>query len=198
MKASVKKARHKVRGLMGEDGLLKESKREMEAVIVTYFTQLFSSSEPSQDFLNGVLNGVRPKLSAQTRKSLDAKFTAKEIRHEVFDMGSLKAPGNNELTALFYKNLLGESLERMNGTLVTLTLKIHKVKRITDFGPISLCNMLYKIIAKAITNTFRTAIGEVISESQSAFIPGCISDNIIVGFECMHRLKRKKEKEKNG
>jgi hypothetical protein len=34
----------------------------------------------------------------------------------------------------------------------------------------------------------------VISESQSAFIPGrLISDNAIVGFECIHALRSKKK-----
>ncbi|KAK3211612.1 hypothetical protein Dsin_016318 [Dipteronia sinensis] len=49
--------------------------------------------------------------------------------------------------------------------------------------------------AKAITRRFRHALGGLISENQCAFIPcRLISYNTIVGFECLHRLKRRKRK----
>ncbi|KAK3192991.1 hypothetical protein Dsin_024301 [Dipteronia sinensis] len=83
----------------------------------------------------------------------------------------------------------------MNNSVISLIPKIKNPMRISDYRPISLCNVLYKIIAKAITNRFRHALGGVISETQCAFVPGrLISDNTIVGFECLHRLKRRKRK----
>ncbi|KAK3189590.1 hypothetical protein Dsin_029151 [Dipteronia sinensis] len=52
------------------------------------------------------------------------------------------------------------------------------------------------IIAKALANRFCMVLREVISDSQSAFIPGRpISDNAIVGYECLYSLKRKKRKD---
>ncbi|KAK2655904.1 hypothetical protein Ddye_008956 [Dipteronia dyeriana] len=61
---------------------------------------------------------------------------------------------------------------------------------------ISLCNVLYKIIVKALANRFWQALEEVTSETLSAFVPGrLLSDNIIVGLECHHNLKRSKRKE---
>ncbi|KAK2638598.1 hypothetical protein Ddye_026393 [Dipteronia dyeriana] len=66
-----------------------------------------------------------------------------------------------------------------------------------DYGPISLCNVLYKMVAKAFANQFRVVLNKIISKTQSAFIPGrLISDNDIVGFECMHALKRRKKGQK--
>lgn len=69
------------------------------------------------------------------------------------------------------------------------------MERIFYFHPISLCNVTYtyKIIANAMANRLRGVLGEVISESQSTFIPGrLISNNIIVGFECIHALRNRK------
>ncbi|KAI9157818.1 hypothetical protein LWI28_028552 [Acer negundo] len=64
-----------------------------------------------------------------------------------------------------------------------------------DYRPISLCSVLYKIITKAMTNRLRGVMGEIISETQCAFIPRrMISDNTTVGFECISRLKRRKGK----
>lgn len=74
--------------------------------------------------------------------------------------------------------------------LVTLIPKIKNAKSVKDFRPISLCNVLYKIVARAITNRIKGTLGNIIDLHQSAFILGrAIYDNIILGFECMHWLR---------
>ncbi|KAK2658126.1 hypothetical protein Ddye_011178 [Dipteronia dyeriana] len=66
------------------------------------------------------------------------------------------------------------------------------MERVSDLRSISLYNVVYKCISKALANRLRKVLGCVISESQSAFVPGrLITDNEMVGFECMHALRRK-------
>ncbi|KAL5816006.1 hypothetical protein ACOSQ3_024384 [Xanthoceras sorbifolium] len=61
-----------------------------------------------------------------------------------------------------------------------------------DFRPISICNVIYKIIAKVMANRLRGVLGDLIAKTQSVFVPSrSIFDNVIVGFECIHAMKQK-------
>ena len=67
------------------------------------------------------------------------------------------------------------------------------LKTVKEFWPISLCNVLYKIVSKSITNHFKWVIDEVIGDPQSAFVlGGRITDNVMLGFEAMHWIRQHK------
>jgi hypothetical protein len=61
-----------------------------------------------------------------------------------------------------------------------------------DLRPISLCNVLYKMISKLLANRLKGLLDKCVSEEQSAFIEGrSILDNALIAIEVIHALKRK-------
>ncbi|XP_074305841.1 uncharacterized protein LOC141641063 [Silene latifolia] len=113
----------------------------------------------------------------------------------------------------YYKNLLGTSkwvgnvhvltavkeffttiklLKQVNSTTLTLIPIKHRPLSVSDFRPISCCNVLYKIISKVICNRMANVLPEIISANQSAFIKGReIVDNILICQDLVRLYKRK-------
>ncbi|KAK5813112.1 hypothetical protein PVK06_028558 [Gossypium arboreum] len=63
----------------------------------------------------------------------------------------------------------------------------------SQFKPISLCNVVYKIIAKVLVIRMSSILGSCINEAQRAFIiRRLISDNVLIAYDVLHSLKMKK------
>lgn len=85
-------------------------------------------------------------------------------------------------------------LDEVNRTCIVLIPKCNEPKRMLEFRPISLCNVLYKIISKTLANKLKPMLGSLISINQSAFVPKrLITDNALVAFEIFHAMKRRGE-----
>lgn len=87
----------------------------------------------------------------------------------------------------------GELENGINETVITLGPKTKNSSVLDDYRLISLCNVISKIISKVLTNRLKYALHEVISNYQSAFIPGrLISDNFLLAHEISRFIKSRK------
>ena len=86
---------------------------------------------------------------------------------------------------------------RLNDTYICLIPKVNSPQKITEYRLISLCNVIYKIVAKVLANRLKGVLPKVINDAQSAFVPGRqITDNVLAAFEVMHCInQRRKGKE---
>ncbi|GAA0184344.1 hypothetical protein LIER_31632 [Lithospermum erythrorhizon] len=65
----------------------------------------------------------------------------------------------------------------------------------TNFRPISLYNIVAKIIGRIMTNRLRFVLMKIICEAQSVFLLGrVISDNILIAHEVLHYMNHNKGK----
>ncbi|CAN0866808.1 Transposon TX1 uncharacterized 149 kDa protein [Linum grandiflorum] len=125
-------------------------------------------------------------------------------------MDADKAPGPDGFNPGFYQdfwNLLGDAVfgaackwldegvlpQALQETNVILLPKVEDPRGMNDLRPISLCSVLYRLVAKVLANRMRKVMPRLISEEQSAFVAGrSIIDNVMVAFETIHSMRRRR------
>lgn len=213
--ASHRRKKNWIKGIYNQHNVWIEDEDDIANDIMHFYSQLFKSTAPDEQDIEYIKSLISTKLSEDTKNKVGASFTDLEVKRAIFDMHPTKAPGPDGYPAFFFHKLwpaIGDDvtkavlnilngdgdLSEWNKTLVVLIPKVQTPKRIQEYRPISLCNTIYKIVAKAIVHRLRRVLDVVIDQTQSAFVPGrLISDNILIGFECMHWLRNLK-KRKNG
>lgn len=153
-----------------------------------------------------------PTLDSNDNARLSYPVTPIEVWNCMKNIQPYKAPGPDGIQAIFYQkhwNVVSEEIcsfvqncfitstvpEEVNKTLVSLIPKVDNPDSIKMFRPISLCNVVYKVISKIIVDRLRPLLAKIVSPFQSSFIPGrTTNDNIIITQEILHTLRSKKGK----
>lgn len=86
----------------------------------------------------------------------------------------------------------GRELGDVNKTSI-IFLKVEMPRNMSQYRPISLCTVVYKIISRMLVNIFKKALELCIGENQGKFVHGRhIIDNILITYEVLHSLKKKR------
>lgn len=204
-KTKQRRARNRITRLKDSMGQWVETEEGIEVVATEYFHHLFSSSDPEN--IDDTLRFISASVNIDMNQQLLKTPNDEEIQHATFAISLEKVPGPDGMRSLFYQRFwstigtdictmvrnfyeTGEFDERLNQTNICLIPKTDRPATMTEFRPISLCNVGYKIISKILSTRLKRILPELISETQSAFVAKrLITDNILVAQEMFHALR---------
>jgi hypothetical protein len=141
-----------------------------------------------------------------------AKVIEDEIKETIHSFQKDKIPGSDRWNIKFYLDLFdliqvdllqivedsrrnGRLDSPINSTLVTLIPKRDEPQSFDDFRPISLCNLLYKFIAKIIARILNPILSVTISKGQFGFLK-CRQIHEVIGLaqKGLHSQKTSKSR----
>ena len=154
---------------------------------IKYFENMFKSG--TCDRLEECIAAVPHKVTNDMQTILTGDYNAEEIKVALFHMRPTKAPGCDCMNALFYQkiwhivgdNVVNAVLEflntgymepNLNYTHIVPIPKIKSLEKMSDFRPISLCNVIYKIISKVLANRLKLILPQLIAPSQRILMVG--------------------------
>ncbi|XP_018463849.2 uncharacterized protein LOC108835040 [Raphanus sativus] len=205
--ASVKanRQRNQLLKLVDDNGREASSVHQMGEIASEYFNKLFASSGASN--LAAFFTGLTPRVTESMNQKLIKEISTEEIRDAVFSIKASSAPGSDGMNGLFFQEyweIVGAEVAKeireffrtgsfplaWNFTQICLIPKIPNPTKMVDLRPISLCSVLYKIVAKVLVTRLKPLLEHIVSPTQSAFVPErLISDNIIIAHEMVHGLR---------
>lgn len=208
----IRRKRNRILGLQLHDGSWCVETVRLQLGAIEYFKSLFAETvdvDPSCLHTPGL-----PTIPDHFLPDLLREVTREEVFSALQNMGSFKAPGPDGFHAFFYKtywDVVGDKVFHcikqafetqqfdpgLGETLIVLIPKVDNPVSFKDFRPISLCNVVYKLLTKILVNRIRPILDDIISPMQSSFIPGRnTSDNAIALQEIVHH--QRKVRRKNG
>lgn len=203
--ATQKNRRSRILEIQDISGQRCTTKEAIEEAFVSYFQELFIGG--TQLEVDQCIQALDKKVTDSMNDNLVAEVTVEEISRALHQMPPLKAPGPDGFSACFFQQnwalvhkevceaiihffntgMLDSSI---NITHIALIPKVANPYIVSEFRPISLCNVIYKVLSKVLANRLKTILPAIISPTQSAFIPGrLITDNILAAYETMHTMQ---------
>ncbi|XP_074352119.1 uncharacterized protein LOC141691283 [Apium graveolens] len=188
--------------------LLKLLQRQegMQEVITEYFSEFFTTSRATCQL-------SEPErvqcVTEEQNMMLIQPIAVEEVKHAVFSMHAMKAPGYDGLNPTFYQaywNVVHDDVvgfcrkffdtgvmdEEINRTIVCIIPKVKQPQYMTEIRSISLCNVLFRILSKVLANRLKGCLPTIVSANHSAFIEGrLLTDNALIAFEVNHYIKRR-------
>lgn len=163
----VRRRRNSIESLKTEDGRWITSRDDLGNHFISSFSQLYTSSSPS---LGPEIASLIPPLVTEDENFLLCRVPdEREIWLAVRSLGATKAPGPDGITALFFHSFwnivkldvieavqkflsLGFLFKSLNHSNLVLIPKKANPTLVSHFRPISLCNVLYKVLPKILAN----------------------------------------------
>jgi hypothetical protein len=173
--ANQKHRSSRISSIKDKNGELCTTKEGIEGAFVDYFNELFKSGE------NLVVDTCTEALDSRVTNAMNDKllvvYTVEEISMALHQMPPLKSLGPDGFSSCFYQKnwatvhpevcsailhflKTGVMDDSINNTHIALIPKTAKPSSVTKFRPISLCNVIYKLISKVLANRLKVVLPE--------------------------------------
>ena len=146
-------------------GIWQEDDRQVKAIMVDYFSNIFKSNGIIDT--SAVVGAVQPLVSESMNRGLVQEFQAAEVVQALKQMHPKKSPSPNGMPPFFYQHywsLVGNCVTqtifdflnygiippKFNETHVVLIPKIKNPIQISQYRPINLSNVVFKITSKVL------------------------------------------------
>lgn len=161
--------------------------------------------------MDEILSAVDGVMTEEMKQSLLQPFLGNEVRQALFQMHPSKSLSPDGMSPFFFLKFwhiveggvteavlsvlsLGHILTKMNFTHILLIPKKKDKQTMLDYHPINLSNVVSQIVSKVLANRVKNILPNIVSDSQSAFVPGrLITDNTAVAYEMLHRLRNRRQ-----
>lgn len=202
-----KKKRNSIVELKCDDGRTICSDDEIGEEASNFFQNLFTSNTFGDSTY--IVSGIHSIITNEDNESILAQFTEEEIFATLKSMAPTKASGFDGYLAIFFQKVwktvrsdvvqfcldalnTGNSISSANVIEIVLISKTQNPNLLVNFRSISLCSVLYKLMANVLANRLQHLIGKCVYIAQSAFVPGrLITDNVLLGYELLDTFRKK-------
>uniref|UniRef100_A0A803Q6A7 Reverse transcriptase domain-containing protein n=1 Tax=Cannabis sativa TaxID=3483 RepID=A0A803Q6A7_CANSA len=211
LSAAIKGRRNAIESILNKDNVWISGRKAIGCEFIEFFKGIFAGDDNGAEYNCAHL--FQERISPEDSVALVSCPTPDEVKRVLFAMSNHKAPGPDGMSVLFYKHywesvgadfcdavsdffITGKMHRGINATNVVLIPKVQNPVRTSQFRPISLCNVVYKVISKILANRIKPLLPSLICPTQAAFVPGRnIHDNNVIVQEIIHSFNRKKGKE---
>lgn len=205
--------RNRIFSIKNKEGERIIEHERIEQVLVGYHKDLLTEPQVDRGAATEIFCKEIPKIITEDQnKALMRATTLEEVEEIVKGMNKNKALGPDGYTVEFYQagwHFLGQEILEvvkeshinqkvwpgLNSTFFTLIPKSANSESTQGFHPISLCNVIYKIIATLLAKRLKPILSSIISPEQTGLVEGRqILDGLVVTHEVIHSLKQKKQR----
>ena len=176
--ASQRRRKNVISSILDGEGVRHDKPMGIEKAFVEHFNSILTMSSPRG--IKECLHLLPVRVTIEMNCKLLGKVSGEEVYQALSQMAHLKALGLDGFLAVFYQDqwsLVGEEVVKavrgffrigiidpeINFAHIALVLKKNNFVGVSDFRPISLCNVVYKILSKVMANRLKFILPLIIS-----------------------------------
>ncbi|XP_026454411.1 uncharacterized protein LOC113355700 [Papaver somniferum] len=165
----IRQARNTISELEDANGNIISDQSQIADTLVKHFQQKFEAQDV--DVSEELLDVIPSVITDEDQEMLDSIPTTEEIKKIVFEMDSDSAPSPDGFPGSFYKS----------------------AKKASQYRPIGLSNVLFKIFTKIISVRMNGLMEKLISSQRDAYVKGrSIQEQIFLAPEMVNEMRKKR------